>query len=125
MGKCTQCGAIIENGKCSYCGVEYEQAVLNDVMPNEQVETQEIVYKNQNNINNGKNPDLASPKSKILALILAIFLGYFGAHQFYAGKIGMGILYVLTVGIFGIGWIIDIISIARGRFKDSEGLLLK
>lgn len=57
--------------------------------------------------------------------LLAIFLGYFGAHHFYVGKIGMGILYFLTAGIFGIGWIVDICLIASGSFKDSNGLLLK
>ena len=41
--------------------------------------------------------------------ILCLFLGYLGAHKFYEGKAGMGILYVLTVGLFGIGWFIDCI----------------
>ena len=34
-----------------------------------------------------------------------------GAHKFYEGKVGMGILYLLTCGLFGIGWIVDIIII--------------
>ena len=42
---------------------------------------------------------------------LCLFLGYFGAHKFYEGRIGMGILYLLTIGLFGIGWIVDIILI--------------
>lgn len=49
------------------------------------------------------------PKNKWIALLLCFFLGMFGGHKFYEGKIGMGILYFLTVGLFGIGWIIDII----------------
>lgn len=55
------------------------------------------------------------PKKEInkkTALILCILLGYFGAHKFYEGKTGMGILYVCTLGLFGIGWIADIIIIA-------------
>ena len=45
------------------------------------------------------------------AFFLCLFLGYFGAHKFYEGRIGMGILYLLTIGLFGIGWIVDIILI--------------
>lgn len=50
-------------------------------------------------------------KNKWVALLLCIFLGLLGAHKFYEGKIGMGILYLLTGGLFCIGWIIDIIAI--------------
>ena len=42
---------------------------------------------------------------------LAICLGTFGAHKFYEGKIGFGILYLLTLGLFGVGVIIDLILI--------------
>lgn len=50
--------------------------------------------------------------NKTADLLLCIFLGCFGAHKFYEGKTGMGILYLLTCGLFGIGWIVDIILIA-------------
>jgi TM2 domain-containing membrane protein YozV len=40
------------------------------------------------------NPDV-SPKSRLVALLLAIFLGGFGAHQFYLGKIGRGVAHVV------------------------------
>ncbi|CAN5912975.1 hypothetical protein BH11BAC7_BH11BAC7_22970 [soil metagenome] len=48
-------------------------------------------------------------KSQIVALLLCIFLGPLGIHRFYLGYTGMGILYLFTAGLFGIGWIIDII----------------
>lgn len=66
-----------------------------------------------------------SSKNKVTALILCIFLGYFGAHQFYVGKSGMGFLYIITVGLFGIGWIVDIIRIACGSFTDAKGFPLR
>ena len=66
----------------------------------------------------------SSSKDKTTALLLAIFLGGLGAHQFYAGNTGKGILYLFTGGLLGIGVIIDIIKIATGKFTDSEGLLL-
>lgn len=48
-------------------------------------------------------------KNKWIALLLCIFTVF--GHKFYEGKIGMGILYLFTLGLFGIGWIIDIISL--------------
>ena len=50
-------------------------------------------------------------KSKSTAYLLWFFLGGFGAHKFYLGKTGMGILYLFTFGIFGIGWLIDLFTL--------------
>ena len=68
---------------------------------------------------------VTSPKSKLTAAFLCFFLGMFGAHYFYVGRIGMGILYIFTLGLFGIGWLADIIRILSGRFTDREGLPLR
>lgn len=65
-----------------------------------------------------------STKNKGTALILCLFLGFFGFHYFYVGKFGMGLLYLLTFGFFGIGWFVDIFRIATGSFKDQYGALL-
>ena len=46
-------------------------------------------------------------KSKTTAYLLWFFLGGLGAHKFYLNKTGMGILYIFTFGLFGIGWLID------------------
>ena len=51
-------------------------------------------------------------KSKLTALLLCIFFGGIGIHRFYTGKIGTGILWLLTGGCFGIGYVVDIIMIA-------------
>ncbi len=49
--------------------------------------------------------------SKWTAFLLCFFLGGLGVHKFYEGKTGMGILYLFTGGLLGIGWFIDTISI--------------
>ena len=66
-----------------------------------------------------------SPKSRIGALVICIFFGGFGIHYFYVGRIGMGLLYMFTLGLFGIGWFIDIIRIACGTFRDRQGCYLR
>ncbi len=62
-----------------------------------------------------------SGKSWLATLLLCIFLGYMGIHRFYTGKIGTGILWLCTAGLFCFGWIVDIVTIATGSFKDNYG----
>lgn len=67
------------------------------------------------NINTGPK------KSRTVALILCIFFGVFGVHRFYVGKVGTGLLYLFTGGLFVIGCVVDIISIILGTFTDKYG----
>ena len=60
-------------------------------------------------------------KSKVVALILSIFLGELGFDRFYLGYIGTGILKLITCGGFGIWWLIDLIMIATGKLKPKDG----
>lgn len=62
-----------------------------------------------------------SPKSFLALLLLNFFLGGWGIHRFYAGKIGTGILWLLTGGLLRIGALVDFIIIVIGNFKDKEG----
>ena len=66
-----------------------------------------------------------SEKSFVSTLILCVLLGELGLHRFYVGKIGTGILMLLTIGGLGIWQLIDTIMIATQKFKDSNGLLIK
>ena len=73
-----------------------------------------IVINNANantNTNTNVNPAMfgVRVKNKWVAFLLCLFLGCLGVHKFYEGKIGMGILYLFTCGLFGIGWFIDCI----------------
>ncbi len=63
------------------------------------------------NINRNYGTYRGGEKNKWVALLLCIFLGYLGAHKFYEGKILLGIVYLCTFGLFGIGWVIDCISL--------------
>lgn len=78
---------------------------------------------NNQNFNGGYSP-MISYKSRLVALLLCIFLGALGFHRFYAGKVGTGLLYLFTFGIFGIGVLIDFILILVGSFRDSYGLMI-
>lgn len=49
-------------------------------------------------------------KSKTTATLLCFFLGGFGAHWFYLGKMGLGILWLLTAGLCGIGTLVNFIQ---------------
>ncbi|HUC31216.1 MAG TPA: TM2 domain-containing protein [Candidatus Paceibacterota bacterium] len=66
-----------------------------------------------------------SPKSRLVAALFCGFLGAIGIHRFYVGKIGTGILMILTAGGLGIWYLIDFILIVTGNFKDKQGLLVK
>lgn len=66
-----------------------------------------------------------SEKNGLVALLLCLFIGTLGIHRFYVGKIGTGVIQLLTLGCFGIWTLIDLIIIVTGNFKDKEGGTLK
>ena len=71
------------------------------------------------------NDEQTSDKGFVPAILLCFFLGAFGAHRFYVGKIGTGVLQLLTLGGLGIWVLIDFIIIVTGSFKDSDDLPIK
>jgi hypothetical protein len=65
-----------------------------------------------------------SPSSRLAATLLCFFLGVFGVHRFYVGKIGTGLLQLFTFGGLGIWALIDLIMVIVGAFRDKQGRLL-
>ena len=124
--RCSNCGALQGNAKfCQHCGEAIDADCVvcprcgKQVQQLKQEQSQpQVVINNTNtntvnasaNANAGGGP-MGRPKNKWVALCLCIFLGMLGAHKFYEGRVGMGILYLFTGGLFAIGIIIDVISI--------------
>ena len=59
--------------------------------------------------------------NKLAMALICFFVGGLGIHRFIVGKIGTGILMLLTGGGFGIWWLIDLIMILTDNFKDKNG----
>ena len=110
-------GNVIDEAKNSGNGAP----VINITNSNESTNT------NANTNVNGAHGMLISPKSKLVALVLCIisFFGLGGLQRFYVGKIGSGLLYLCTGGLFFIGTAIDLLSILTGGFRDRYGFILK
>ncbi len=109
---CKHCGQKIDPDcvVCPKCGKQVEEL-------RQKLETPQIIINNSNNnVNTSTNSNQnfnggyygETPKNKWVAFLLCLFLGSLGAHKFYEGKIGTGILYLCTAGLFCIRWLIDI-----------------
>jgi len=66
-----------------------------------------------------------SSKSRLAVTLFAFFLGCLGIHRFYLGKIGTGVIMLITAGGLGIWALIDFIMAVAGVMKDKEGKVIK
>lgn len=98
---CTKCGRQVENIGQGGGGITINNAATSSSSASATAQAVNSGYTRSGKLVN-----------KWTALILCIFFGYFGVHKFYEGKTGLGVLYLFTFGLFGIGWIADIIIIA-------------
>ena len=73
------------------------------------------------NVNGTATATNVSEKDWMVTFLLCLFCGGIGVHRYYVGKIGTGILYTLTLSLFGIGYLIDLIKIVSGKFTDKDG----
>ncbi len=95
---------------------------LNDLL-RDGVLTQEEFDKQKDKLLNS-NSISSSQQDWLVALLLCFFIGVIGAHRFYVGKIGTGLLMVFTLGGLGIWTFIDLILIIVGKFKNKDGEVL-
>lgn len=106
---CVNCGQQIDiNAEiCPKCGVrqpiQYQQSPFTQAPP---------------------DPN-ASDKDWATTLLLCVFLGYLGIHRFYTNNTGIGIGQLLTGGGCGIWWLIDLILLVTGKYKDGYGKFVK
>lgn len=100
---CKHCGRLIDEEcvVCPLCGKQVEEL---------RTDSSSVVI-NNTNVMNVDNVQSGREINKWVAFLLCFFLGGLGFHRFYEGKIGTGILYLFTLGLFGIGWLIDLIVI--------------
>jgi len=109
---CGQCGSAV------YAQQQYAPQPAQYAPPAGQYQ-QPMYYAGQPQIAQYSNKDTTT------TMLLCLFLGIWGVHRFYVGKIGSGIVYFLTAGVFGIGSLIDMFSIAFGSFFDKKGNKLR
>ena len=62
-----------------------------------------------------------SEKDWLITLILSIVVGGFGIDRFYTGSIVLGVLKLVTLGGLGLWWLIDLIMLVTGNYKDGDG----
>jgi len=110
---CPSCGSVIPSAAviCTNCGCQagtlqapVQQPMMQQPMPNMMMYQQPNAALNANGV-------YRAPKDKWVAFLLCLFLGFLGGHKYYEGKVGLGLLYLFTGGLFGIGWLIDLILI--------------
>ena len=128
--KCPNCGAesYDDANRCRYCGSCQANGPRRQPTAPEPVEQpqhqqpQTVIYNiYQAGPVPGQTRQETSAKSKWVALFLCFFFGWWGFHKFYVGKTWAGILYFFTFGIFGIGWLLDLMFILAGSFTDHWG----
>lgn len=122
---CPQCGQeLVKRKYCPHCGERIDADCI--ICPKCGKQAGEFPQEKQINIINNNNSSASASASidvpsepvapgkicnKWVAFVLCLFLGFLGAHKFYEGRMGMGILYLFTFGLFGIGWFVDLILI--------------
>lgn len=71
-----------------------------------------------------KNDTDTASQSRIIAFLLCLFFGWLGFHRFYTGSIFLGLLYLFTWGILGIGWFLDMLWLLCGTYRNGRGQYL-
>ena len=124
---CSECGEKISvrAAFCPACGSEVGGSYRRQSVQQKEPIVVNVVNNNTNTNTNNNRGDYFSAKSRWAAFFICLFLGGLGIHRFYVGKVGTGFIWLLTGGLFGIGWLIDTLLILFGAFYDKEGYRLR
>lgn len=98
-----------ETKVCKNCGSEMPEDAFYCLSCGNAFKEQDVEFET---IKRKINLQTGTWKNKWISLLLCVLFGWLGVHRFYEGKAFTGVLYLLTLGFFGIGWLIDIVRIA-------------
>lgn len=125
MRKCEYCGSLVpdDKNKCDACGAWCAQEVEKTapIPSSAPIVPQPPVDNAKNNIGTASDGKFISNKGVLNSLVIflvCVFFGMLGLHRFIQGKIFTGILWLITLGLLGIGYFADIV-ITGARFLKS------
>ena len=129
LERCRICGAPLDGGTvCTYCGAKYPEN-RKAAQSGSAYRADSTAQQTARRANRQAEPMDAeyssfSRRSKWIAFLLCLFLGWLGVHRMYCGKWGSGILYAATRGLYGVGIVVDLILILCDQFTDDKGMPL-
>lgn len=117
---CSTCGAPI----CADCTIRIEDKEYCETHALKQLQQDHPPFMTT------KDPDMPTHysyttvypyKNRVTATLLCLFLGWMGAHRYYLGKTATAVVYTFSFGLFGVGWLIDLLILIAGNPRDQRG----
>ena len=91
---------------------------LNELLTDRVITQEEFDLQKEKLLNSASS---TTSKDWLTLFLLTFFVGILGVHRFYTGKIGTGFLMLITLGGFGVWFLVDLILVVTGQFTNKEG----